>query len=183
MGGVLFLDTSSTLCGWCAGDGSDTPTADAFALPDLEAGDLGALAVFFSDTVAALIHRFQPQVVAYESPIHRRTDKLSKIRRLYGFGWELEAMVIRINRLGLYPPMKSGEVDLRLIKSWMAGDPHADKKDVAATALRMGITLPPTIAQGRHDAGDAFGGWMITMAQHFPEAASPWMARLKGTLL
>lgn len=181
MGAVAFFDIAPTLTGYCVGDGDGPPVADAWEFPDF-GDDLGALAFHLVEWLRAIVLRYDVDRVAYESPIHKPHDKLWKLRRIYGLGVVLEyACMVIGNERGR--PLPCGETDLRLIKSLTTGDQWADKKLVAAAVAEAGIPLPKTIAEGRHDAADAAGGWVILLSEHDAAAASPWIARFRGTLL
>lgn len=172
--GVLAFDLSPSLCGWSFTDGEKL-VAGAFELPPLGA-DLGALAGVLAENVGVLIERFAPSEIAYEAPILRRHDTLMTLRRIYGLGMTLEFIALRKG-------VPCSEVDLREIKSLMAGDRWADKKLVVAAAVRIGVELPKTDAQGRKDAADAVGAALCTLIRLDPYAAAPWVAKLRGSLL
>lgn len=186
MGGALFFDIAPNLTGYCAGDGSGVPTADAWRFPPC-GDDFGRLAAHMEDWLRALISTHDPAAVGYESPIHPKPhDKTADCRRILGLGVVLELVVLRVNeereRDGR-PPISCGEVDLRRIKRVTTGDQWAEKKRVAAAVDAAGIPLPATIELGRHDAADAAGGWVILLDEIDPAAASPWLARFTGSLL
>lgn len=182
MGAVLFLDIAPNLTGYAVGDGSSAPTADAWRFPDF-GEDYGALAIHMCEWLNALVERHDVDRVAYESPIPpKRHDRLTTLRRILGLGVVVEAECIRIGeRRGRLLPC--GEVDNRRIKTMATGDHVAGKKEVAAAVAAAGIPLPRTLELGRHDAADAAAGWVILLSEHDAAAASPWIARFKGTLL
>ena len=175
MAGVLCLDLAPDMCGFCAGSGHGAPEAGAFHLTGVTA-DLGLLATSLEDMLAILIDRHQPEAISYESPILKSTDKLQKIRCIYGLGFEVERTCARKS-------IECGEINLRRIKSFATGDQYAEKKDVADAMERIGITLPAKASEGRLDAGDAAAGWLLHLSEFDPAAASPWIARLRGSLL
>lgn len=175
MGGVLAFDLSPSICGWCAGDGADTPSASAWTMPEV-GSDLGWLVCEMEDQARLLIDVHRPVLVVYEAPILLRHDALLTLRMIYPLGAELERVCRRLE-------IRCGEVDLRRIKSVLTDNPHADKKDVVKAVLGLGISLPKTVTEGRQDAADAAGAWLIGLMEADPLAAAPWIARLKGTLL
>lgn len=186
MPGALFFDIAPGLTGYCAGDGSGVPTADAWRFPDC-GDDYGALAAHMEDWLRALITTHDPDAVGYESPIHPKPhDKTATCRRILGLGVVLELVVLRVNEereRGGRRPIICREVDLRRIKRLATGDQYADKPAVARAVAAAGIPLPATIELGRHDAADASVGWVIVLDEVDPAAASPWMARFQGSLL
>lgn len=170
---VLAFDLSPSLCGWCYA-GTEL-VAGAFALPPL-ASDLGGLGKALAENAVDLIHRFEPAHVAYEAPILRRHDTLLDLRRIYGLGMVLEHMC-------LLEGVAYSEIDLRQIKTMMTGDGWAKKPAVVAAAERIGVQLPKSKAQGREDAADAVGAALCALLVLDPVAASPWIAKLRNTLL
>lgn len=183
MAGALFFDIAPKWTGYCVGDGSKAPVADAWRFPDL-GEDYGALACEMEDWVRALAREHDPDFAGYEAPIPpKRHDALHDLRRILGLGVVLEAVCQRIGE-ERGRPLPCGELDVRKIKSFATGDRWAEKKLVTAAAVEAGIPiLPRTQADGRFDAGDAAVGWVITLHEIDPIAASPWFARFKGTLL
>lgn len=175
MASVLSFDLSPSLCGWCFAGQDGTLLADAFALPALGA-DLGGLAAALQAQVEALIDRFHPTQMAYEAPLLLRHDSLIDLRKIYGLGVVLELLA---HREGL----AISEMDPKRVKTAMTGDPFAHKRDVVEAALRLGVTLPATKAQGREDAADAVGVAVVQMSVSDPAAASPWVAILRNSLL
>lgn len=182
MGAVLFLDIAPKFTGYCVGDGSQAPVADAWSL--IRSGDdYGALADELETLVFSVVQHHDVVAAAYESPILRRHDALHDLRRIYGLGMVFELTCRRIAQ-GRGKPLPCSEIDLRKIKTFATGDPWAEKKDVAAAVVAAGIPLlPRTAAEGRYDAGDAAAGWAILLEDHDPAAASPWISRFRGTLL
>lgn len=170
---VLAFDLSPSLCGWCYA--GNELVAGAFALPPL-ASDLGGLATALAQNVSTLIQRFKPGHVAYEAPILRRHDTLLDLRRIYGLGMVLE-------HLCAAEAIPCSEIDLRQIKTLMTGDGWAKKPEVVAAAVRIGVELPKNKAQGREDAADAVGAALCALLILDPLSASPWIAKLRGSLL
>lgn len=185
--GVLSFDLSPSWCGWCFGTGDGPPTAGAFQLPDCGA-DLGALANELRSAVM-ILDQFGPAAVSYEAPILLSHDSLIDLRRIYGLGMVLELIcgdldpenpgAIDLDGDGI----PCGEIDLRRVKAMMTGDTYAKKKLVAAAAEKLGVVLPAKDSEGRLDAGDGVGVWLVHMAEYDPVAAAPFIATLRGSLL
>ena len=174
MPGVVGFDLSPSLCGW-AYINEDGIEADAFRLPEL-GRDLGPLIATFEQHVETLLHRFLPTTVAYEAPIRLRHDADLTLRQNFALGAALEYFCIRAD-------VPCHEVDLRRVKSIMAGDAHADKTLVVKAALKLGVNLPLRDTEGRKDAADAVGVALETMRLLHPEIAAPYVAILQGRLL
>jgi Holliday junction resolvasome RuvABC endonuclease subunit len=179
---VLAFDLAPGSSGYCVGDGQGVPTAGAWRFPPL-GDDLGALAAHMQDQAGALIREHQPDLVAYEAPIlvtkgrhGGRSDTLADLRRIYGLGVVLELTCVRFG-------VRVAEVDLRRVKKVMTGDHQATKSQVVRAAMGLGIPLPTTKDEGREDAADAVGVWMIGLSEVDGSAAAPWLARLGGLLL
>lgn len=172
---ILGFDLAPSLSGYCVGDGQGAPVAAAWEFPDC-GDDLGALGEHMAQQARALIAEHQPDLVTYEAPILRQTDKLWKLRRIYGLGMALEMTC----RAADVPCL---EIDLRRIKGVLTGDAFAEKTEVVRAVMRLGVPLPRTDAEGRKDAADAFGCWLIGMMEIDHAAASPWLARIGGCLL
>lgn len=169
-GGVCGLDLAPTLCGYAVGDGSRTPYASAWRLAD-HGPDLGAMACELEDYLALLHTEWQFTVCCYEAPIHTRYDQLLKIRRIYGLGVTVERWCRRTG-------VRCIEADLRTIKRQLAGQHDAGKSDMVAAALRAGVDLPKRKDDGREDAADAFGAWLVGMADHDPARWAQFYAGL-----
>lgn len=180
-GAILFLDIAPNWTGYCVGDGKSAPVADAWQFP-ATGDDYGALACHLEDWVRTLVERHEVEICGYESPILRRHDTLHTLRRILSLGVMFEAVCQRIGE-ERGRPLPCKEVDLRIIKNFTTGNQWAEKKDVAAAVTAAGIPLPAAVAQGRHDAADASGGWAVLLSEYDGEAASPWVARFRGGLL
>lgn len=182
MAGALFFDIAPNLTGYCVGDGAQAPVADAWRFPNCGA-DYGALSWELGRWVRALCDRHDPDVMGYETPLLRPHDKLHTLRRTYGLGMEVERLALEIGEVR-GRPLICKEVDLRQIKNLTTGNPHASKPEVAKAVEAAGIPIiPRTIEDGRHDAADAAGGWVWILDEVDPAAASPWIARFRGSLL
>lgn len=176
---LLGLDLATIRCGYCVGDGTEAPEADAWLFPYV-GDDLGALAMAYEDHLIAIIERFRPTLVVYEAPILvSGRDKLIVIRKLYGLGWETERVCARRGIVCM-------EAGLRRIKKELAGFSGAEKADMVAAARRAGIALPRTKAAGMEDAADAFGCWLLGLRHADKRISSQWDQKLwstRGTLL
>ncbi len=175
MSGCLAFDLSPSLCGWCFAGQDGSLEAGAFELPPLSP-DLGASARMLWDSAHVLIARFQPSELAQEAPLLLRHDTLLKLRCTYGNGYVLEL-------IGDLEGLPIREMDPKRVKAMMTGDAYASKTDVVNAALKLGVTLPATKAAGREDAADAVGVAVVQMSVSDPEAAAPWLAILRNSLL
>jgi len=176
---ILALDLATIRCGWCVGDGSETPLAGCWIFPHV-GDDLGALALDYEDRLLAAIRTYAPSLVVYESPIMVSSrDRLAVVRKLYGLGWGTE---LACKRLGI----ECREAGLRRIKKELAGFAGADKADMVFAARKLGVILPATKAQGQEDAADAVGGWMLGLRHANPRMADRWDSKLwssRGALI
>ncbi len=130
----------------------------------------------------ALVGRHDPSAVGYEAPILLPHDHLADLRRIYGLGMELERVCHRIGEeRGRILPCS--EISHRTIKNMATGDQFADKRKVVAAVVAAGFGLPTTDDEGRKDAADAAVGWVLLLDTIDPAAASPWIARFRGSLL
>lgn len=160
-----FFDLSPSFAGFCIGSGEDTPTADAYAFSEY-GSEFGELGFEFWKLLDTLHARFGFDTAAYERPIlvvarpggkgPQYTDKLETLQANLGLGFFLETWC----RAKGIP---CGTETIQAIKKCTTGNQHADKKDVAAAIERIGIELPKTKAAGRLDAGDASGGWVLSV--------------------
>lgn len=181
MSGGLFYDIAPNLTGFCGGDGKSLPVSDAWRFPPC-GDDFGRLAIAMEDQVRAHVAHFDPDAVGYEAPLLLPHDALFDLRRIYGLGMELERVCIRIGE-ERGRPLPCAEVSHRKIKHLATGDQYAKKPAVIAAAAAAGFVLPRTMDEGRGDAADAAVGWVLLMDDIDPAAASPWIARFRGTLL
>lgn len=163
---VSFFDIATRLTGWCSGTGEVRPEVGAF--PFLHVGDdLGALGARFDEFLDIHFERFRPVSVGYETPLLVPTDNLLKIRKIYGMGMILEAACVRRG-------VPCWERDHRDLKKEATGNSGASKDDMVEVALLAGIDLPPTKAEGREDAADAFFGWKIGIRELNPAEGAKW---------
>ncbi len=174
MASCLAFDLSPSLCGWAYID-PDRIEAGAFKLLGV-IPNLGAQAVALDAVAEVLIKRFNPDLISYEAPLLLKHDALLKLRHTYGLGMELE-------RLAETRGLPAKEMDPKRIKGMMTGDAYADKKEVVKAALRLGVELPPSDAQGRKDAADAVGAGIVALADFDPQSVARWVAILRNSLL
>lgn len=163
---VSFFDTSSRLTGWCSGTGDCRPDVGAYPFPYVgeNYGELGGL---FWKHLDRHFERYQPGLVGFETPLLLPTDRLDKVRKLYGVIFLLETFC---EQRGV--PMferSNGE-----LKAELTGNPKADKDDMIERALLCGINLPATKDAGRGDAADAFAGWLIGLREVNTDASRKW---------
>jgi Holliday junction resolvasome RuvABC endonuclease subunit len=169
---LTAFDPGTRLLGFCYGDGSTLPTAGAWAFP--QAGDnLGKMLCAIDDRLAEHFDTYQPECVAYESPILMRWDKLGPLRKTYSLGAHIEFMC---ERRGI----PCFEVDLKAVKRELAGHHDASKKSMVYAAEKLGVILPK--GPGREDAADALGAWLTLLRAKDRHASSRfdqalWSAR------
>lgn len=166
---LMGLDLAPRKCGWCAGHGAIRPTAGGFALPAV-GDDMGYLLDEFDFYLQAILARFYPEAVVYEAPIlpgGGARGSLIQRRGQFCMGPYLE-LVCR--RRGI----QCREADPKRIKMALAGDSTADKDAMVAMAERLRITLPSTKAEGREDAADAVGAWLVAVAEFSPLHLPLW---------
>lgn len=172
------LDLASRKSGWCVGAGDALPRCGAWEF--VQAGnDLGRMLEMFDFALGQHIEQHRPDFIVYEAPImvvndrERGTDRLLTLRKLYNLGGHLE-WVCRRHGIGC------AEVGLKEIKKELTGNANADKELVVAAALRCGINLPSTKAEGREDAADAFGAWLLLLQAKAPHLAERFFKALWG---
>lgn len=85
---LLNLDLAQR-AGWAVVQSDKSIVSGTHAFPSV--GDrLGRLAVAVDDWLRGMIDRHGIKSVAYESPTMSPRDKLAKVRKLYGYGWQVE---------------------------------------------------------------------------------------------
>jgi Holliday junction resolvasome RuvABC endonuclease subunit len=152
---VLGLDQGVTLTGWCVGDGSSTPAVGAWRFDDLAADDLAALGGRYLAQLRALNLAHGPTHCIYEAPfIDRYRDHVLSLRRRFGVDMLLEVFCAEQGII-------CEEAPFGALKKELGGSPKATKDDVVAGALRLGVALPKTKADGREDAADAAAAWLV----------------------
>lgn len=160
---IAGLDLATRLTGWCVGDpDAHLPKASAWRWP--QAGeDYGLLAALLRADLTRLIADHRPDYLVYEAPIlivkgrkgaKTHTDKLSTLRPLYILGGIVELVCRDLK-------VECEEATVREIKVELTGNPHAEKEDMVAAAVKVGLELPAALADGRYDAADAFGAWKV----------------------
>lgn len=168
---VLSLDLATRKTGFCIGDGTDTPVAGAWRFAQVGAayGRLGSALWFNLDSMA--LRYPDLGLVVVEAPILTKKDRLDTIRKLYGISFVVETWC----ELRGVPVREAG---LRQIKKELAGRSSAEKADMVAAALKVGVRLPATFDEGREDAADAFGGWLMGLRATNRALSGEWDRRL-----
>lgn len=176
---VSFFDIATKLTGWCSGSGDVHPAAGAWRLPQV-GDDNGALGAHFIRLIDTHVSTYRPTSIGYETPLLVPTDHRETLRKIYGLGFLLET---RCEQLGI-PCWERDYDDLKLA---LTGNRRATKDDMVEVALLCGIDLPPTKAEGKEDAADAFAGWTIGIRDLNPPASRRWdrliYSRGRGGLL
>lgn len=169
---ISFLDTATRRTGWTSGTGECLPDCGAFLFPQV-GDDLGWLGECFESALNYHVERYRPVAIGYESPIHKPTDALLTMRKLYGMGFQLETFC---RRRGIH----CFEKDCRDIKREMTGNRNAAKADMVHVALKIGMSLPDTKESGREDAADSLGGFVMSLRDINPALSRRWDSLIWG---
>jgi Holliday junction resolvasome RuvABC endonuclease subunit len=181
---ILGLDLAPKKAGWCAGDGSCNPTTGGFRLPGLS-DDYAMLLERLRWHVEPLLSHYDPDVVLIESPIlpARRGSaimgSLAQRRVQFAQGPFVEWLVAR-------HAVKRGrgiiceEAEVHDVKLALSGQKWADKAEMVRCAERLGIVLPAALADGREDAADAVGVWLVGVRHHAKQHLAAWDQRIYG---
>lgn len=178
------FDPGSQRFGWASGDGSALPHAGAWAFPQTGAS-LGKMLVWLDDALDAHYELYRPEAVVYEAPIlvinqrfkdaqgqtRFRSDTLANVRKTYNLGGHIEFWC---ERKGI----PCHEVDLVAVKKELAGFGAAQKSDMTTAAEKLGVSLPE--GQGREDAADALGCWLLLLRAKSRLLSSRFDAALYG---
>lgn len=147
---VIGWDLGSQRCGWAACDFERPPIAGAFRLAHCTPDTIGDMGSEFTDQVMD-VHRRYPGSTHWvsERPLLRPVDNRFKVERLHGLSFLLQTIGRRLD-------ITCRMVEPRDVKSEFAGR-HASKDQMVAMALKLGISLPEKLVDGREDAADAVG--------------------------
>jgi hypothetical protein len=193
---IIGWDLAPRKCGWCAGDGASVPLAGGFRLPGI--GDnIGQLLDELKQQVDVIHNRFDPDVVMFESPIlpsgHGPAvmGSLDQRRVQMSQSAFLEWLVLdRARRLGRHIICEEAdvyEVKYALTGRKRPGKTSQEQKDaMVAAALKIGVSLPIHKIDGREDAADAVGAWLVGVRYHAKKYLPEWDRRVwspKGALL
>jgi Holliday junction resolvasome RuvABC endonuclease subunit len=152
---ILALDQGINRTGYCVGAGDELPRAGAFRFEGIHPDDLGELAARYRIGVRSLIHEYRVSHVIYEAPfLARYRDRFIDVRRRAVIDGILEEMAYDMG-------LVCAEEPYGVVKRALAGFAGADKDDMVAAALKMGVELPKAKADGREDAADAVGVWLV----------------------
>lgn len=170
-----FFDCSKNSTGWCVGAGDQTPITGAFQY-DSVAADHGDLGAAFVNHLGAMVGRFgMPDEIGWEDPLMLRHDKLITMVNIYG-------MIFLLATWARSRKIPTRSIGHKKIKKRITGNGNATKAEVAQiVSSQLRVTLPATVAAGRHDAADAAGGWVIMIDTHAPQHKPKWDAALRGT--
>jgi Holliday junction resolvasome RuvABC endonuclease subunit len=183
---LMGFDLAPRKCGWCAGTGEVVPTAGGFRLPGLDA-DLGYLMDALKERVEPLLDLYRPTQVIYESPILPAGPRfkasvmgsLEQRRAQFGQGAFFEWLC----RQRSIPCVEASVWD---VKQALTGSKGADKDQMVAAALRLGVRLPDLMVEGREDAADAVGAWLVGVRHYAKQYLPDWDRRVhsrRGALL
>lgn len=191
---ILGLDTAPRKCGWCVGDGSIVPTAGGFRLRS-EMCDLGELLEEMKVRLDPILDRYRPEVVIYESPIlpgnRRKGDdgpvvgSVEQRRAQFSQGAFVEWLCLK--RGIICVEADPFEVKMALTGSKRPGRTSQEQKDaMVAQALKLGVSLPAAKVDGREDAADAVGAWLVGVRNYAKPFLAAWDRRVfspRGALL
>lgn len=193
---LLGLDLAPRKCGWCVGTGETIPLAGGFRLHSpLE--DLGGLLEETRAGVWAVVERFQPEVIVYESPIlpssggQAAMGSTDQRRAQFSQGAFVEWLCLAERLRTGWGPLCQEE-DVYAVKYALTGSKRpgktsqAQKDAMVAAAERLGVKLPALKADGREDAADAVGAWLCAVRVHAPQHLPAWDQRVfksRGALL
>ena len=191
---LLGLDLAPRKCGWCAGDGATIPTAGGWRLEsDME--DLDGVMEETRAPLLVLLRRFQPTAVLYESPILPTNrwkgaagpvvGSTSQRRAQFAQGAMVEWTCGQLRREEGWD-ITCSEMPLWDLKAALTGDKQATKEHMVAMALKLGIVLPAALVDGREDAADAVGAWLLLLRHHDKDRAAAWDRKIftpRGALL
>jgi Holliday junction resolvasome RuvABC endonuclease subunit len=160
--------------GWdgATGTGSQLPRASAWRFP-FTGERLGEMLDWVERALQNHIDAYRPDAFAYEAPILKPTDRLQPIRKTYNLGGMIEFVALRRG-------IECVEYSVYEVKEALAGFKGADKDDMVAAAMKLGVSLPVTAAEGRKDAADALGVWLCLLRSRSPVISSQYDAKLWG---
>lgn len=141
--------------GWAVGSGECLPTCGAWRFPQT-GENLGAMLCWLDDALGQKLDEWQPIELVYEAPILLRHDTLGRLRKTLNLGGHIEYVC---ERRGI----PCSEVSLRAVKKELAGFEQADKSVMVSAALKLGVSLPTSKADGREDAADALGAFLVLL--------------------
>ncbi len=141
---IVALDLATRLCGYCAGRGDKVPVADAFKLAQ-HGEDIGAMLVELDANVDSLLTR----------------------RKLFNVAGHVEFMCAKRG-------ISCAEEEVRTIKRELSGSTKASKDDMVRAAEKVGVRLPTALSDGREDAADAFGCWLLGLRHQDRTLSARW---------
>ncbi len=183
---ILAFDLAPRKCGWVAGDGSKVPDAGGFRIPGV-GDDLGELLDVLDSHATRLFDRYQPTRTIQEAPILPSQygddpatrgsvmGSLLQRRGQFCMGPHIEFMSRRRG-------VAYHECDIYDVKQALTGSKKAQKPDMVRMALKLGVTLPELLVEGREDAADALGVWLVGVRFYAKEFAPAWDRRVYSPL-
>jgi Holliday junction resolvasome RuvABC endonuclease subunit len=152
---LLGLDPGSQRMGWCVGDGTKIPDAGAWRF-DQAGDDLGLMLRQLHNCLVPLIRERGVTAVCYEKPILMRHDTLGRLRKTLNLGGHIEYVCDAL-------AIPCSEVTAQDVKRELGGKAFAGKDAMVAAAQQLGVALPVAKADGREDAADALGVWLLLL--------------------
>lgn len=157
---ISTFDPGTIRMGWASGIGARLPTCGAWRFPFV-GDDYGQMMDWIDVALHEHIERYRPDEIGYESPILLPHDKLQALCKTLSIGTHI-AFVAR--RRGIACSRWSAKEG----KESLAGNKSASKEDMVYSAIKLGVALPETKADGREDAADALGGWLVLLLRRCP---------------
>lgn len=152
---LLGLDPGSQRMGWCVGNGEEIPEAGAWRF-DQAGDDLGLMLRQLHQCLQPMLLTYGVKSVCYEKPILMRHDTLGRLRKTLSLGGHIEWVC---DDLGI----ECSEVKIQDVKRELAGKAFAEKDAMVKAAQQLGVSLPTAKADGREDAADALGVWLLLL--------------------
>jgi len=164
---LIGWDLGSAKCGWAAGAGDTVPVASGFRLDPITPAEIGDLGSQFTDRVMAVHKRF-PKATHWisERPLLVPTDHRFTLEQLMGLSFLLATLGRRLGKT--VKLVENGEAKMAL-----AGR-HASKDDMVRMAEHLGVKLPVQKVDGREDAADAVGVWLVGIRLYARQHLTRW---------
>lgn len=181
---IVGWDLAPRKCGWCAGDGSKVPLAGGFRLPGI-GSNFGELLEALRVGVETVHDRFEPDVVMIEGAIlpsgHGTavmgSTEQRRIQMAQGpfVEWLILDRARRRQRAIICQEADPYEVKYALTGSKRPGrNSDEQKAAMVAAAEKIGVSLPAQKVDGREDAADAVGAWLVGVRYHAKTYLPHW---------
>lgn len=168
---ISGFDTSARLIGWTSGTGETVPECGSWPIEKV-GDDIDVLIEHVHELCVHHLEAFRPDRVVIEAPIHKRTDSLLTMRKLYGVHAHVEWFFSR------QPGVIVSEEDPQTIKARVTGNRSAEKSDMVFVARKCGLILPKI---GFEDAADSWGAWLLGVDYYNRPFRERWDKRIYGS--